>query len=97
MLLQARARGSSSLYAAEVLSSFVGVEVGDMDQPAVGETPHARGPFVPGVVGLEVFPLQRPVPLSADERPRKEDPDVLFGVAAAEHHAAAVRAAGRRR
>ena len=72
----------------------LGVEVGDMAQPAVGETPHARGPFVPGVVGLEVFPLQRPVPLSADERPRKEDPDVLFGVAVAEHHAAAVRAEG---
>ena len=65
-----------------------------MAQPAVGETPHARGPFVPGVVGLEVFPLQCRVPLSADERPRKDDPDVLFGVAVAEHHAAAVRAEG---
>ena len=65
-----------------------------MDQPAVGQLPEARGPFVPVVVVLEVFPLHCPVPLSADERPRKDDPDVLFGVAVAEHHAAAVRAQG---
>ena len=55
-----------------------------MDQPAVGETPQARGPFVPGVVGPEVFPLQCRVPLSADERPRKDDPDLFFGVAVAD-------------
>ena len=63
-----------------------------MEQTAVGETPEARDPFVPAVVVLEVFPLHCPVPLSVDERPRREHPDVLFGVAVADHHAAAVRA-----
>ena len=65
-----------------------------MDQPAVGEMPQARDPFVQGVVVLEVPALQVPVPLPAEEIPRKVDPDVLFGAPVAEHHAAAVRAEG---
>ena len=76
------------------LQFLLGVEVGNVDQLAVGETPHARDPFVQGVVVLPVIALQFPAPFSTDEVPRGVDPDGLVGAPVAERHTAAVRTEG---
>ena len=72
----------------------LGVEAGNVVQPAVGGMPQAEDAFVHGVVDLVVLALQFPVPVPTKEVPRQVDADVLFGVPVADHHAAAVREKG---
>ena len=72
----------------------LGVEVGNVDQLAVGENTQTRDPFVQEVVELEVVALQFPVPLPAIVEARKIDLDVSSGASVAEHQGVAVRAEG---
>ena len=65
-----------------------------MEQPVVGEAPHAGHGFVHGIVGLQVVTLQVPPPLPEMVDPHEVQPVVAFGLPVAAHQSAAMGAEG---
>ncbi len=70
---------------------LLGVDVGDTDQLAEGETPQAGDRCIHGMVGLEVGALPVPASLSAKAGPQEVEPGVAFRLATAARQGAAVR------